>query len=104
MIEGHHLVELFPGVGHLRLIAMFVGENLLLIGLLEPVLVVEHEIGVAVGLIAIEAALVIVAGAVKGIRLEILGLVLGGVLIEIDEDPRFGEIGNAEGSRQSEIE
>ena len=84
MEERHLGVELLPGIGDLQLIAKLVGERLLLVGIVEPGLEVEHQIGVAVGLVAVEAALVIVADCVQYVFLEVGWLMHFGVLVEID--------------------
>ena len=58
--ERHHSVELLPGIRNFELIAVLVGEFFILLRIVEPVLEVEHHIGVAVGLITVQAALVVV--------------------------------------------
>ena len=81
MEERRHGVELFPCVRHFEFIAVLVGELFVFIRIVQPILEIKHHIGVTVGLVAVQAALVIVGNGVKIILLVAFGLVLFGELI-----------------------
>jgi hypothetical protein len=63
-----------------------------------------YDVGIAVGLVSVEAALVIIADRIKGVVLEALGLVLLGVFVHVDQNAGFDQVRDAEGCRQRDIE
>ena len=102
--ERHHSVELLPGIRDLEFIAVLVGELFILLRIVKPVFEVEHDIGVAVGLITVQAALVVVGNGIEIVLLITLWFVFFRQFVEVDENARGDEIGNAEACRQRDIE
>jgi hypothetical protein len=72
---------------------VLVGELLVFLRIVQPILEVKHNVGVAVGFIAVEAALVVIGNGVEIILLIALGLVFFRELVEVDEIPEVTRSG-----------